>query len=101
MKHGTNKMRKSIILAIILIVCIAIVSAFQPIPESCVGYATLNGAPAPYGTPITVEVYGAGEVVGITTVQYPDGGYSLYVIFDDPDTPEDEGASEGDQTGFR
>ena len=90
-------MRKIIILATVLLVCIAIVSAFQPIPESCVGYATLNGAPALYGTPITAEVYGAGEVVGSTTVESPDnGGYSLCVIFDDPDTPEDEGANEGD-----
>ena len=94
-------MRKIIISTIVLIVCIAIVSAFQPFPESCVGYATLNGAPAPYGTPITAEVYGAGEVVGSTTVQYPDGGYSLDIIFDDPDTPEDEGANDGDKLTWK
>ena len=96
MKHSTNKMRKIIISAIILIVCITTVSATPHIPESYWGYATLNGAPAPYGTSITVEVYGTGEVVGSTTVQYPNGGYSLDIIFDDPDTPEDEGANEGD-----
>jgi PKD repeat protein len=89
-------MRKSIISAIVLLVCIAIVSATPPIPESYWGYATLNGAPAPYGTSITVEVYDTGEEVGNTTVQYPDGGYSLDIIFDDPDIPGDEGANEGD-----
>jgi uncharacterized delta-60 repeat protein len=94
-------MRKIIILATVLLVCIAIVSALQPIPESRVGYATLNEAPATYDTPITVEVYNTGEVVGSTTVQYPDGGYSLDIIFDDPDTPEDEGANEGDQLTWK
>ena len=101
MRHSTDKMRKIITLATVLLVCIAIVSALQPIPESRVGYATLNEAPATYGTPITVEVYNTGEVVGSTTVQYPDGGYSLDIIFDDPDTPEDEGANEGDQLTWK
>jgi len=101
MRHSTDKMRKIITLATVLLVCFAIVSALQPIPESRVGYATLNEAPATYGTTITVEVYNTGEVVGSTTVQYPDGGYSLDIIFDDPDTPEDEGANEGDQLTWK
>jgi len=97
MKHDTNKIIcKYILSAIVLIACIPIVSAIPPTPESYWGYTTLNGAPVPDGTSITVEVYGTGEEVGNTTVQYPDGGYSLDIIFNDPDTPEDEGANEGD-----
>ena len=93
MKHDTKKfICKYILSAIVLIACIPIVSAIPPIPESYWGYTTLNGAPAPDGTFITVEVYGTGELVGNTTVQYPNGGYSLDIIFDDPDTAEDEGA---------
>ena len=101
MKHTMNKIRIGIISAIILIVCITTVSATPPIPESYWGYATLNGAPAPYGTSITVDVYGTGEVVGSTTVQDPNGGYSLDVRFDDSDTPEDEGANDGDQVTWK
>jgi len=93
MKQYTNKIIwKHILSAIVLIACIPIVSATPPIPESYWGYATLNGVPAPNGTSITVEVYGTSEVVGNTTVQYPNGGYSLDIIFNDTDTAEDEGA---------
>ena len=93
MKKNTNKIScKHILSAIVLIACIPIVSATPPIPESYWGYATLNGVPAPDGTFITVEVYGSGEVVGNTTVKYPNGGYSLDIIFNDTDTAEDEGA---------
>ena len=97
MKQYTNKIIcKYILSAIVLIACIPIVSATPPIPESYWGYATLNGVPAPDSTSITVEVYGTGEVVGSTTVQYPNGGYSLDIIFDDLDTAEDEGADGDD-----
>ncbi|MCD4811281.1 hypothetical protein K8R14_01585, partial [bacterium] len=97
MKNYTNKIIcKRILSAIVLIACIPIVSATPPIPESYWGYATFNGVPAPDGTSITVEVYGTGEVVGNTTVQYPNGGYSLDIIFNDTDTAEDEGANRED-----
>ena len=97
MKQYTNKIIwKHILSAIVLIACIPIVSATPPIPESYWGYATLNGVPAPNGTSITVEVYGTSEVVGNTTVQYPNGGYSLDIIFNDTDTAEDEGADKED-----
>jgi YVTN family beta-propeller protein len=93
MKHYTNKIIwKHILSAIVLIACIPIVSATPPTPESYWGYATLNGVPAPNGTSITVEVYSTSEVVGNTIVQYPNGGYSLDIIFNDTDTAEDEGA---------
>ena len=96
MKHYTNKIIwKHILSAIVLIACIPIVSAIPPTPESYWGYATLNGVPAPNGTSITVEVYSTSEVVGNTIVQYPNGGYSLDIIFNDTDTAEDEGADGG------
>nr|QNO54848.1 hypothetical protein PAHOCELH_00009 [Methanosarcinales archaeon ANME-1 ERB7] len=101
MKHIVNNMEKCSILAVVLIISITIVAATPPIPESYWGYATLNGAPAAYGTSITVEVYGTGEVVGSTTVEYANGGYSLDLKFDDPDTGEDEGANEGDKLTWK
>ncbi len=64
-------------------------------PESYIGHATLDGQPAPSGLSITVKVTGTSETVGSATTG--DGGaFSLDVIFDNPDTPEDEGAKEGD-----
>ena len=101
MKHIMNNMGKCSILAIVLIISITTVAATPPIPESYWGYATLNGAPAAYGTSITVEVEGTGEVVGSTTVEYSNGGYSLDVKFDDPDTGEDEGANDGDKLTWK
>jgi hypothetical protein len=48
-----------------------------------------------------VEVYDTGEIIGSTTVQYENGGYSVNVEFDDPLTSEDEGADEGDKLTWR
>ncbi|MBE0525247.1 MAG: hypothetical protein IBX40_13095, partial [Methanosarcinales archaeon] len=92
-----NKMRKYFIAIILFIIWITTASAIPPIPESYWGYASINGLPASYGTTITVEVYGTGEEVGNTTVLFPNGGYSLDIIFDDSDTSDDEGANEGDK----
>ena len=90
-----NKMSKCVIAAILFITCITTASAIPPIPESYWGYASIDGIPALYGTSITIEVYGTGEEVGNTTVQFPNGGYSLDIIFDGSDSSYDEGADEG------
>ncbi|MBE0525246.1 MAG: hypothetical protein IBX40_13090 [Methanosarcinales archaeon] len=90
-----NKISKCIIASILFITCITTASAIPPIPESYWGYASINGIPTSNDTSITVEIYGTGEEVGNTTVQFPNGGYSLDIIFDDSDTSYDEGADEG------
>jgi len=77
------------------------VAAVPPTPESYWGYATIDGVPAALGTPITVEINGTGEFVGNTTVVAADGLYSLNVLFDDSETPEDEGATDGDNLTWK
>ena len=94
-------MIKPFIIFIILTACLQIASANPPISESYWGYATLNGVPAANGTSVTVEVYDTGEIIGNTTVQYENGGYSINVEFDDPNTPEDEGANEGNKLTWK
>ncbi len=96
-----GNMIKSFIIFIILAACIQTASAIPPIPESYWGYATLNGAPAAIGTSVTVEVYDTGEIIGSTSVQYENGGYSINVEFDDPNTSEDEGANEGNKLTWK
>lgn len=86
---------------IIFIAFIQTVSAIPPIPESYWGYATINGAPAVNGTSITVEVHDTREIIASTTVQYQNGGYSLNIEFDDPNTSEDEGVNEGDKLTWK
>ena len=67
----------------------------QPVPESYIGYAMLDGEVASSGLPVTVKVTGTYETVGSTTTE-DSGAFSLDVIFDNPDTAGDEGADEGD-----
>jgi len=90
-----------LVLIAIAIAFTTVVVANPPIPESYWGNATLDGAPAATGMPITVEVYGTGEEVGNTTVIDANGNYTLSVIFDDPDTSEDEGADDGDSLTWK
>ena len=96
-----RNMAKLFIIFLILSINIQTVSAIPPFPESYWGYATINGVPAANGTSITVEVYDTGEIIGSTTVQYDNGGYSVNVEFDDPFTSEDEGADEGDKLTWK
>ena len=72
------------------------VTAIPQIPESYWGYAILNDDPAPIGTKVTVEVYSTGEVVGSYTIQYEAGVYVMEVRIDDPASPKDEGAENGE-----
>ena len=66
----------------------------QPVPESYIGYTMLDGAVASSGLSVSVKVTGTSETVGSATTE--DGGaFSLDVIFDNPDTTQDEGADEG------
>ena len=95
-----------VIIELLVLIAIAITStsvvvALPQIPESYWGNATLDDAPAPIDTPITVEVYETGEVVGNTTVADANGNYSLEVLIDDPDTPEGEGANDGDNLTWK
>ena len=60
-----------------------------PAPESYWGYATVEDIPAAINTPITVEVYGTGKVVGTTTIANTNGLYSLDVYICDINTPDD------------
>ena len=96
-----KNMAKLFIIFIIFSINIQTVSAIPPFPESYWGYATINGVPAANGTSITVEVYDTGEIIGSTTIQYDNGGYSVNVEFDDPFTSEDEGADEGDKLTWK
>ena len=97
-------MKKIGIVTVGLLIAIAsttVVAAVPPTPESYWGYATLDGVPAAIDTPITVEITETGEVVGNTTVVDADGLYSLNVLFDDSETPEDEGATDGDNLTWK
>ena len=88
-----------LILSLVIIAAAAgimTVAAIPQIPESYWGYAILKDEPAPIGTQMTVEVYGTGEVVGSSTIQYEAGLYVMKVMIDDPASPEDEGADNGD-----
>ena len=67
----------------------------QPVPESYIGNAMLDGEVASSGLSITVKVTGTSETVGNATTKDA-GGFSLDVIFDNPDTTQDEGADEDD-----
>jgi len=67
-----------------------------PTPESYWGYAALSDAPVAIGTPIIVEVYGTGEIVGNTTVADTNGLYSLDVYISDIEDPDDRCAMNGD-----
>jgi len=96
-----KNMVKLFIIFLIFSINIHTVSAIPPFPESYWGYATINGVPAANGTSITVEVYDTGEIIGSTTVQFENGGYSVNVEFDDPFTSEDEGADEGDKLTWK
>jgi len=66
----------------------------QPVPESYIGYAMLDGEVASFGLSINVKT-GTSETVGSATTE-DSGAFSLDVIFDNPDTTQDEGADEGD-----
>lgn len=70
------------------------------VPEAYWGTAFVDGNPAPEGTKITVEVYDTGEIVGSGIVGN-NGLYSVDVIFDNEQTPEDEGANEGDKLTWK
>ena len=93
-------MKKTVSTTVLVMVMIAtggmIAAAMPQIPESYWGYAILNDKTAPIGTQVTVEVYGTGEAVGSSTIQYEEGLYVMKVMIDDPASPEDEGAENGD-----
>jgi len=67
----------------------------DPVPESYIGYATLDGEPASAGLSITVKVTNTSETVG-SAVTEEGGGFSLDIIFDNLNTTTDEGAEEND-----
>jgi len=67
----------------------------DPVPESYIGYATLDGEAASAGLSITVKVTNTSEIVG-SSVTEEDGGFSLDIIFDNLNTTVDEGAEEND-----
>jgi hypothetical protein len=99
-----REMKKIGIVIMGLLIALAsttVVAAVPRIPESYWGYATVDGVPAALDTLITVEVYETGEVVGDATVIEVNGLYSLHVLFDDSETPEDEGANDGDNLTWK
>ena len=61
---------------------VAVAQPPPPIPESYSGTAILDGSPAQVGTPVTVEIYDTGDVVGETTINDINGSYSLQISFD-------------------
>ena len=89
-------MKRSLLLLSLLSFVVLIAAQESPsIPESYYGYATLDGEAASAGLSITVRVTGTSEIVG-SAVTEEGGGFSLDIIFDNPDTTADEGAEEDD-----
>ena len=101
---GMKKVEIVIIIVALVSVIIAtttVVVARPQVPESYWGNATLDDAPAPIDTSITVEVYETGEVVGNTTVADANGLYSLDVYISGDNYPDDGHALNGDNLTWK
>ena len=97
-------MKKIGIVIIVLLIVIAtttVVVALPLTPESYWGYATLDDAPSPINTSITVEVYETGEVVGENATLNANGLYSLNVYISDEYNLTDGYALNGDNLTWK
>lgn len=90
--------KKSIVWALIFAILIAAAIAVPPNPEVYWGYVYVEGDKAEAGNILTVQGP-TGELLGNQTLPVDiskTGSYAINIIFDDPITPADEGAAEGD-----
>ena len=96
-------MNKKIVLVVSLlmfmVVGMGVVSATPPTPCTFSGTVTLDDGPAPVGTVVTA--YDSDGVTIGTWVTLYEGGYGyMSTSGDDPETPGDEGAGNGDEIIF-
>jgi len=101
MFYDMKKIGIVIVVISIVIATTTVVVAPPMTPESYDGYATLDGATAPIGTLIRVEVYGTGEVVSESSVTKANGGYTVTVCVSDEDKPNDNYALNGSQLTWK
>ena len=87
-------MKKKILIWLLALVFVAQAFALNPNPEIYWGYAYLDSQLAPNGTLLVVETALGEHLVNQTLPVNPafNGSYSISVPFDNPNSPQDEGA---------
>ena len=97
------KIKKLIPYIVISLILISAVIAIQPNPEVYWGYVYLEQDLAKEGDILTVETQ-TGEILATQKLPYnvgDSGSYSFNIVFDDPLTPIDEGASPNEKLIWR